>query len=816
MIQFPIAYFDEQFVYNHDQECWSYYELPGFNIEFLSDEDVMKEFHKLESFFWQINADLHLLILPDYQTFQDIYQAYRETLSGPAINAAKLHVDDTIRVLEERYGEEATNYNFFVGVKLPNADVKKSDLWKELDAYLKDFFKYLTRHIYESAGIDTPKILEETIERYARSEKLAFNKVSARLRGKPVTSDTMQWLIRRNWYRGIGKAPIWQSWVPEYTLCEDENARIPLQYDTLRLSEGKIDDSPERNLILSQAGSEREGHVAFLCISHVPYEMNFPNNQWLYILQKLDFPVEASIRISILENRKAIKEARKKKKELKDQDRHAQETNNDTSYKVLEGRYETQEIEAELDNSKMPLLMTSIVFCVAAPTEDELNKRVSSLKDTYQDMGIHLEQPLGDQWLLFNEFLPGAKRYVPDYIQIMEPCTVAGSMFGATEQIGDPEGFYYATTGVRQQPVYLTPGKAARATSGTKTNSLAMAFVGSTGKGKSQSANTLLYNLVLSGGKGLVIDPKSERGHWKDKLFGLKDHINVINISKNNPDDQGVLDPYNIFKSRKEAETVALNILTYFTGIQMQDKRFSKLSKAVRQATSMNNVIECLNNSGDPVSQEIGEHIENFKEVSFTGLLFGDSKTRNTFDFNSALTILQIDGLELPDEDTDPQHYTLNEILSVGMMMPISSIALEFIQQYRDILKVVLIDEAWSFLNTPQGKALSTRMVRMGRSMFAPIIFISQNAADYNSEKLKNNIGMKFAFGCTDPDEVTNVLKFLGMRDNEFNRNVLMDLESGQCIMRDIYGRIGKIKFDAVFKDLIDAFDTRPPEKKVG
>ncbi|EJW14351.1 ATP-binding protein [Paenibacillus alvei] len=816
MIQFPIAYFEQQFVYNRDKECWSYYELPGFNIEFLSDDDLMVEFRRLESFFWQINADMHLLILPDYQTSADIYRAYRATLSGPAVEAAKLHVDETSKVLSERYGDEETNYKFYIGVKLPNADIKQTDIWKELDTYVKDFVRYLTQMFFDIAGIEPAEIFEDVIDRYKRSEKLVFNKVSGRLRAKPITTDTTQWLIRRNFYRGIGQAPLWESWEPEYTTDDTQTIRIPMQYDTLRLTEGVVDDSPERFVILSQAGSDNQGHVAFLCMSHVPYDMYFPNVKWLYDIQQLDFPVEVSVRISIMENRKALKEARNKKKELKDQDRHAQETDNDTSYNVLEGRYESSEIEATLDKSKMPLLLTSIVFCIAAPSEDELKKRVSSLKDLYQDMGIFLEQPLGDQLLLFNEFLPGAKRYVQDYVQIMEPATVAGSMFGATEQIGDQEGFYFATTGTRNQPVYMKGGKAARATSGTKTNSLAMAFSGSTGKGKSQSANTLLYNLVMSGGKALVIDPKKERGHWKEQLFGLKDHINVINISSDNVDDHGVLDPYNIFKKRKEAETVALNILSYFTGIQVNDKRFSKLNKAVKQATSMNNVIECLLNSGDPVSIEIGEHIEGFKDVSFTSLLFGEANNHRSFDFDSVLTILQVDGLELPDEDTEPEHYTLNEMLSVGMMMPISSIALEFIKQHRDILKIVLLDEAWSFLNTPQGKALSTRMVRMGRSMFALIMFVSQNAVDYNSEKLKNNIGMKFAFGVTDSDEVTNVLKFLGMRDNENNRAILTDLENGECIMKDIYGRIGKVKFDAVFKDLIDCFDTRPPEKKAG
>ncbi|BFH18146.1 ATPase [Paenibacillus dendritiformis] len=813
MIQFPIAYFNEHLVYNHDEECWAYYELPGFNLEFLSDDEMGLAFSRLESFFWQINADFHLLSLPDYQSVEDIYRSFRESLSGPAVEAAKRHVDDSVRVLEGRYGDEGSNYKFFIGVKLPKVKTSTKNAWSEIDAYIKDFCRYVQEKFYGSAGLTNPQIYEDSVKRFKKSEKLTYNKVSARLKGQRISSEMMQWLIRRNWYRGIGKPSIWPSWAPACSV-DDHGTRYPLYYDILRLSEGKVDDAPERSLILSQSESDRQGHVAFLCVSNVPYDMFFPDHMWLYRLQSLDFPVETSIRVEIMENRRAIKEARNKQKELKDQDRHSQEFDNDTSYTVLEGRHATQEAEADLTSSRMPLLLTSIVFCVSAPDQEELERRIDTLKNEYEDIGIHLEQPLGDQWLLFNEFLPGAKRYVQDYIQIMEPGTLAGSMFGATMQLGDGEGFYIGTTGNMEQPVYISPGKAAQSVRGVKTNSLAAAFTGSTGKGKSQSANTILYNTVLAGAKGLVIDPKGERGEWKEKLYGLQDHTNIINFSSE-IEDAGALDPYFIFDKRRDAESVALNILTFLTGVSINDsKRFPKLSRAVKEATSMKSIIDVLSSYRDPVSRALGEHIDSFKELSFAGLLFGDRPKENRFSFDAALTVLQIEGLELPDPETDPSQYTLSEKLSIGMMMPISSIALKFIQEERDILKIILFDEAWATLNTQQGRALSSRLVRAGRAMNASVFFVTQNPADLDSEKLKNNIGMKFVFGCTDTDEIKNALKFLGLQDTKENRDVIAGLESGQCLMKDIYGRVGLLEFDAIFEDLIEAFDTRPPVKK--
>lgn len=76
-------------------------------------------------------------------------------------------------------------------------------------------------------------------------------------------------------------------------------------------------------------------------------------------------------------------------------------------------------------------------------------------------MMIELVRPYGDQFLLFNEFIPGAKRYVNDYIHFMEPGVLAAGMFGATQDLGDNIGFYIGTTGILNKAVYMTPSLAA-------------------------------------------------------------------------------------------------------------------------------------------------------------------------------------------------------------------------------------------------------------------------------------------------------------------------------------------------------------------
>ena len=57
------------------------------------------------------------------------------------------------------------------------------------------------------------------------------------------------------------------------------------------------------------------------------------------------------------------------------------------------------------------------------------------------------------------------------------------------------------------------------------------------------------------------------------------------------------------------------------------------------------------------------------------------------------------------------------------------------------------------------GKALSNKLIRAGRSMNAAVYFVTQNSCDVDDEKMKNNIGLKFAFRSTDIKEIKNLKK---------------------------------------------------------
>ena len=195
-------------------------------------------------------------------------------------------------------------------------------------------------------------------------------------------------------------------------------------------------------------------------------------------------------------------------------------------------------------------------------------------------------------------------------------------------------------------------------------------------------------------------------------------------------------------------------------------------------------------------------------------LLFSDGSVSNAISLDNQLNIIQVADLVLPDKDTTFEEYTTIELLSVAMLLVISTFALDFIHSDRSIFKIVDLDEAWAFLNVAQGETLSNKLVRAGRAMQAGVYFVTQSSGDVSKESLKNNIGLKFAFRSTDINEIKQTLEFFGIdKDDENNQKRLRDLENGQCLLQDLYGRVGVVQIHPVFEELLHAFDTRPPVK---
>ena len=811
---FPIKYIDNNLVWNKDNEVFAYYELIPYNYSFLSAEQkfiVHDSFRQLIA--QSREGKIHALQIATESSIRSMQEQSKKLVTGKLKEVACQKIDEQTEALVSMIGDNQVDYRFFLGFKLMVTEeqlnlknIKKS-AWLTFTEFLHE-----VNHTLMNDFVSMPN---DEINRYMKMEKLLENKISRRFKVRRLEINDFGYLMEHLYGRDGIAYEDYEYQLPKKKLQKETLIKY---YDLIRPTRCVIEES-QRYLRLEH--EDKESYVSYFTVNAIVGELDFPSSEIFYFQQQqFTFPVDTSMNVEIVENRKALTTVRNKKKELKDLDNHAYQAGSETSSNVVDALDSVDELETDLDQSKESMYKLSYVIRVSAPDLDELKRRCDEVKDFYDDLNVKLVRPAGDMLGLHSEFLPASKRYINDYVQYVKSDFLAGLGFGATQQLGETTGIYMGYSVDTGRNVYLQPSLASQGVKGTVTNALASAFVGSLGGGKSFCNNLLVYYSVLFGGQAVILDPKSERGNWKETLPEIAHEINIVNLTSDK-DNAGLLDPFVIMKNVKDAESLAIDILTFLTGISSRDgEKFPVLRKAVRSVTQSDSrgllhVIDELRREDTPVSRNIADHIDSFTDYDFAHLLFSDGTVENAISLDNQLNIIQVADLVLPDKDTTFEEYTTIELLSVSMLIVISTFALDFIHSDRSIFKIVDLDEAWAFLNVAQGETLSNKLVRAGRAMQAGVYFVTQSSGDVSKESLKNNIGLKFAFRSTDINEIKQTLEFFGIdKDDENNQKRLRDLENGQCLLQDLYGRVGVVQIHPVFEELLHAFDTRPPVQR--
>ena len=811
---FPIKYIDNNLVWNKDNEVFAYYELIPYNYSFLSAEQkfiVHDSFRQLIA--QSREGKIHALQIATESSIRSMQEQSKKLVTGKLKEVAYQKIDEQTEALVSMIGDNQVDYRFFLGFKLMVTEeqlnlknIKKS-VWLTFTEFLHE-----VNHTLMNDFVSMPN---DEINRYMKMEKLLENKISRRFKVRRLEINDFGYLMEHLYGRDGIAYEDYEYQLPKKKLNKETLIKY---YDLIRPTRCVIEES-QRYLRLEH--EDKESYVSYFTVNAIVGELDFPSSEIFYFQQQqFTFPVDTSMNVEIVENRKALTTVRNKKKELKDLDNHAYQAGSETSSNVVDALDSVDELETDLDQTKESMYKLSYVIRVSAPDLDELKRRCDEVKDFYDDLNVKLVRPAGDMLGLHSEFLPASKRYINDYVQYVKSDFLAGLGFGATQQLGETTGIYMGYSVDTGRNVYLQPSLASQGVKGTVTNALASAFVGSLGGGKSFCNNLLVYYAVLFGGQAVILDPKAERGNWKETLPEIAHEINIVNLTSDK-DNAGLLDPFVIMKNVKDAESLAIDILTFLTGISSRDgEKFPVLRKAVRSVTQgekrgLLHVIEELRKEDTAISRNIADHIDSFTDYDFAHLLFSDGTVENAISLDNQLNIIQVADLVLPDKDTTFEEYTTIELLSVSMLIVISTFALDFIHSDRSIFKIVDLDEAWAFLNVAQGETLSNKLVRAGRAMQAGVYFVTQSAYDVSKESLKNNIGLKFAFRSTDLGEIKQTLEFFGIdKDDENNQKRLRDLENGQCLLQDLYGRVGVVQIHPVFEELLHAFDTRPPVQR--
>ena len=606
---FPIKYIENNLVFNHDGECFAYYELTPYNYSFLSPEEKYMVHDNFRQLIAQ-NRDgkIHALQISTESSIRATQERSKQEVTGRLREVACAKIDEQTEALVQMIGENQIDYRFFLGFKLlvNEEEISLKNARKSAAMTFADFLYEVNHHLMG----DFVSMSNDEINRFLKMEKLLESKISRRFKIRRLEKKDFGYLLEHIY----GKTGIaYEDYAYDFPVKKLKKETLVKRYDLIRPTRCQI---TENQRYLKLDSEDQTTYVAYFTINNIVGELDFPSSEiFYYQQQQFTFPVSTSMNVEIVTNKKALTTVRNKKKELKDLDNHAWESNNETSSNVVEALDSVNELETALDQSKESMYKLSYVVRVAADSLDELKRRCDEVKDFYDDLNVKLVRPFGDMLGLHGEFIPASRRYINDYIQYVTSDFLAGLGFGATQQLGENDGIYIGYNLDTGRNVYLKPSLAAQGVKGSVTNALAAAFLGSLGGGKSFANNLIVYYAVLFGGSAVIVDPKSERGNWKETLPEIAHEINIVNLTSESR-NKGLLDPYVIMKNLKDAESLAIDILTFLTGISSRDgEKFPVLRKAIRCVTQGKRhglllVIDELRKENTPVSNNIAEHIE--------------------------------------------------------------------------------------------------------------------------------------------------------------------------------------------------------------
>lgn len=824
MYRCPINYFKGNLIFNEDDSCWAAFLLQGFNYDYLSTSGKIGKLAQLARLFSSILSDAQIQIIPVEQNLKEHFLNLKKRLKENDIlcTTATQQIEITETYLNEKTKKSGriNDYNTYLIVRLNKATEYETveKVWDMIQYFLHDPINSINVQM----NLDTKDILYSKVRTYAKmaARWLQENRIEM----SSTSPEETQWLFRRMSLRGTGietklfyKNTNLENWEPKADELEIDTEKIvkPYNRDVVNLFSGSI-TQVDRSLKI--ANGFATSYQTFMPIAHIPDVMTFPGTEWIYMLQRENIQAEVCIQIKIVPHKAALHKVELKKREIDSQMEHIDSAGADIPEDLSEAKEYAALLEQELKANRSPLLESTVTICLADSDLEELEKKCIRVKELYDDFNIVIERPLTDQTKLFMSFIPSVRNLMKDFVLPLSPITLASGIIGVTRELGDKRGGYIGTIGEEDKPVFFAPELAC-----LLNMSPAITLYGDLGVGKSFAANLLIYLMVLYGGYGLIVDPKGERAHWENDLYALRGLISTVTLGAE-AEDRGKLDPYNIYPDDlAEANELAMNVLCDLFAlsagsdentiiIECQQKMnkvpgkncMLKLAKLLDELPDTDDLQE----KGKGLARKIRTQREN----GMAGLLIGDGE-ENAIRIDNRLNIIQLQNLKMPSPETIKDDYTRDEVLSSILFGQVSAFVKKFALVKRSVPKGILIDESWLVSASTQGRNMEEFISRMGRSLFTVIMYNGHSVTDLPTEGIKNSISHKFVFRSkNNEEEAARLLEYIGLEVTAENMSIIQGLGTGECFFKDLYNRVGVLKFDVVFQDLIDVFSTTPTE----
>ena len=191
---YPIKYIENNLVFNHDGECFAYYELLPYNYSFLSPEQKYQVHDSFRQLIAQ-NRDgkIHALQISTESSIRAAQERSKQEVTGKLKDVACAKIDAQTEALISMIGENQVDYRFFIGFKLlvNEQEVTMKQFHREAKTAISDFLHEVNHKLMG----DFVSMSNEEIWRFQKMEKLLENKISRRFKVRRLNKDDFGYLI---------------------------------------------------------------------------------------------------------------------------------------------------------------------------------------------------------------------------------------------------------------------------------------------------------------------------------------------------------------------------------------------------------------------------------------------------------------------------------------------------------------------------------------------------------------------------------------------------------------------------------------------
>jgi hypothetical protein len=776
-MNFPILYYHNNIIINTSGRIFALYRFSGKPYNFLPNEEKESVIRNFEAFLWGLKGKGQILIL---NKEMDLSYSDYEKISGiPESLEFKNHANSVIKSLSYIGAREKVRYLCIEISTIEEGSVKS--FFEEMrDSVLTPFL-----------GIDKFSLSDKKLKKIEGAEDELYNKIWNVIDARADITD-IEFIMRRNVDRinsfrlqpGVKKTGLF---TPGVITSFTDNTVIKEHMSYIE--------------VINSDGEKQ--YQILLSAPDIPAEISMLNSELIASLQQIGFPVDVAVNFDIMLPHQARKKAENKKEWLKQHIKEKYSGDEEASIDETEGYRSSNELIHKTSKGQ-PLYSISITVAVGSKELKEAKVRAQRIKEFYTSMGFRMERLAGDQLKLLYSMLPGTTAHT---IKIQcDPGYLAALGSNVAFSVGDDEGLFIGYSNA--QPVFWKPGFAAR----KKNASNAIFISGKLGSGKSFASKLLTYLSAVSGSYVFIIDPKNEYGSLGN-LFPVE----RLDLS---PFSDLQINPFMISNDLNRSKQIATDCLTLLLGADKQSSKYLAIAQAVEitcnkdeSNRNMRTFLEELykmnqaKQFGDEIandSQYCARVLESIRQTGLGKKLFGTERLKIKHKF----VIINLKGLPLP---TTAQIKLESEYQGLALLYLASALIKEMVYSLpANELKCCVFDEAWMLLNIGEGRRIIEELIRMGaRSLNAIPVLITQNTTDIKDfQTLKNNITYYFVFKTNDKDESEANLEMIGAEKSLLK--VFGTLSTGECIMRDVYSRIGRMRFCACPDYLANVFNTTP------